>query len=141
MQKTPIKKNSKTKKAIKYSFKSFLTLLQLNKRQIGINIVVSNRKNNEIPSIPAIIFKFKLDNQWFFIVNWNCPTDFSKYAQTINEPKNGNTEKFKAINFNSLELFGEYNKRHKIPIRGNNRIYINKLSNNFFIFEFLKITI
>jgi hypothetical protein len=62
-KKRQLKKNSNSKKAIRYSFKSFFTLLQLNKIQIGISIVVNNKKNKEIPSIPKVKFKFKFDNQ------------------------------------------------------------------------------
>ncbi len=45
-------------KAIKYSLRFELILFQLTSRQSGINSVVNNRKNNEIPSTPRLIFKF-----------------------------------------------------------------------------------
>lgn len=51
-QKIWIKKNSSSKKQIKYSFKYVLLIFQPTKIQIKIKNVVNSIKNNEIPSIP-----------------------------------------------------------------------------------------
>ena len=59
MEKTPSKKNSITKNAIKNSFIFFLTLVQLIKIHKKINKVVRRIKNNEIPSTPRVKFRFK----------------------------------------------------------------------------------
>ena len=75
-QKTPIKKNSIAKNAIKYSFKLNWMLFQLIKIHKGISNVVSNKKNNEIPSIPKVMFKFSTGTHKIFVINWKLPTDF-----------------------------------------------------------------
>jgi hypothetical protein len=59
-QKTLISKKSKNKNAMKNSFRLWVTLFQLAKIHIGINKVVNNKKNKEIPSTPTK--KFKLSN-------------------------------------------------------------------------------
>jgi hypothetical protein len=59
MEKTPIRKNSITKKAIKNSFTFVLMLVQLIKIHKKINRVVKSTKKSEIPSIPKLKFKFK----------------------------------------------------------------------------------
>jgi hypothetical protein len=60
MQKTPINKKFKNRKAIKNSLTLNLTLFQLAKRQIGTNKVVNRIKKREIPSIPKV--KFNVNN-------------------------------------------------------------------------------
>lgn len=59
MEKTPIKKNSMTKKAIKNSFIFVLTLVQLINIHKKTSKVVKRIKKSEIPSIPKLKFKFK----------------------------------------------------------------------------------
>ena len=76
VQKVPIKRKSKNKKAIKNSFKFLLTLFQLVNRHKGINKVVKKTKNKDIPSIPKTRFKFKLGSQKNFTTNWKEPVDF-----------------------------------------------------------------
>jgi hypothetical protein len=59
MEKTPIKKNSMTRKAIKNSFIFALTLVQLINTHKKINNVVKRMKKSEMPSIPKLKPKFK----------------------------------------------------------------------------------
>lgn len=69
MQNVPIKRKSKKRKASKNSFKFALILFQLVNKHNGINKVVNNTKNKDIPSTPSIKFKFKLGNQKNFTTN------------------------------------------------------------------------
>jgi hypothetical protein len=59
MEKTPIKKKFKIKKAIKNSLIYTLTLDQLIKTHKKINNVVKRIKNKDMPSIPILKLKFK----------------------------------------------------------------------------------
>lgn len=73
----PIKRKFKKRKEIKNSFKCSTTLFQLVKRHNGISKVVSIIKNKEIPSIPTVKFRFKLDNQQKVLTNWKEAVDLS----------------------------------------------------------------
>ena len=59
MEKTPIKKNSITRNAIKNSLIFFVTLVQLINIHKKISKVVKRIKKSEIPSTPTLKFKFK----------------------------------------------------------------------------------
>ena len=126
MEKTPIKKNYITKNAIKNSFKCALTLFQLTKIHKKINSVVSNIKNNEIPSIPKLKLRFKKGIHNNRLTNWKEPIDLLKKTHKNKEITNTKQEIFKAIAFNN-EWFEEgTNNRKKAPIKGNTKIKINK---------------
>ena len=78
MEKTPIKKNSITKKAIKNSFMFVLTLLQLINMHKKINKVVKRMKKSEIPSIPKLKLKFKKGIHSSLLTNWKELIDLLK---------------------------------------------------------------
>lgn len=113
MQNVPIKRKSKNKKAIKNSFKLTLTLFQLVNKHNGINKVVKRTKNKEIPSIPNVKFKFKLDNQKNFTTNWNELLDFWKKPHKNKELMKEKHEKFNAIIFNNFFLLEGMNNNNK----------------------------
>ena len=86
--------------------------------QRGISSVVSKRKNNEIPSIPKVTFKFKIGIHKIFVTNWKVPTDFLNPPQTNRKTRNGKDEKFKATIFINFCCSGLINIKDKIPING-----------------------
>jgi hypothetical protein len=57
------------KKAIRYSFKLFSMLLQLESKHKNINKVVSKTKNKEIPSIPNFKLILRLGTHQMFVTN------------------------------------------------------------------------
>ena len=88
------------KKAIRYSFKLFSMLLQLESKHKNINKVVSKTKNKEIPSIPKVKLILRLGTHNIFVTNWNSPVDLSKKTHKINDNKNVILEVAKDMIFN-----------------------------------------
>jgi len=101
MEKTPIKKNSITRNAIKNSFIFFLTLVQLIKIHKKINKVVRRMKNNEIPSTPKVKFKFRKEIHNNLVTNWNEPIDLLKKTHKNNDITYKIQDTFKAVDFSN----------------------------------------
>jgi hypothetical protein len=93
-------------------------LFQLINKQRGINKVVNRRKNNEIPSIPSVMFRFKTGIHRILVTNWKVPTDFLKPPHMNRNTMKGMQEKFKATTFNKFCCSGFINISNKIPING-----------------------
>jgi len=128
MEKTPIRKNSITKKAIKNSFTFVLMLVQLIKIHKKINRVVKSTKKSEIPSIPKLKFKFKNGIHDDLVTNWKEPIDLLKKTHKNKEITNNRLDTFKANDFNSEWLeAGTINKK-KVPTKGNAISKNNKLA-------------
>ena len=99
-------------------------LFQLDKRQIGINSVVKNKKNKEIPSTPNNKFKFNNGEIKILQINWNLNVALSKHAHNSKKQIKEILLKFKAINLINRFSFGLEKSINKIPIIGNNNILI-----------------
>ena len=97
-------------------------LFQLVSKHNGINSVVNNTKNKDIPSTPNIKFKFKLGNQKNFTTNWKELVDFWKNPHNNKEPVKDKHAEFKAIIFNNFFLLKGINNNNKIPKIGNIKI-------------------
>ena len=97
-------------------------LFQLIRIHIGINKVVNNKKNIEIPSIPKVRFKFKFGNQKILVTNWKLAKDFWKKIHKNSKPINGKNEKFKAINFKKVFSLSETINSKNTPIIGESKI-------------------
>jgi hypothetical protein len=91
LQKTPIKINSKKKKAILYSFILRATDgFQESSVQTGIKNVVRIIINRAIPSIPRITLLFDRTSQSIFSKNWK--------PETVGSKKNSNNIEMLKIN-------------------------------------------
>lgn len=100
MEKTPIKKNSKIKKAIKNSLIYTFTLVQLIKIHKKINNVVRRTKNNEMPSMPRLKLRFRKGIHNILLTNWKEPIDLLKKTHKNKEIIYTIQEIFKATAFN-----------------------------------------
>lgn len=127
MEKTPIKKNSITRNAIKNSFIFFLTLVQLIKIHKKINKVVRRMKNNEIPSTPKVKFKFRKGIHNNLVTNWNEPIDLLKKTHKNNDITYKIQDTFKAVDFSNEWLEEGTNNKKKVPSKGNTRRNASKL--------------
>ena len=117
-KKTPIKKVSKIKKAIKYSFTYIWIEFQLVRIHKGINKAVKITKNNEIPSTPKTIFKFEEGIQEISVINWNFEVCLLNNTHKNKDIKNVVKENAKAFIFNdNVFLEGIVNNRIA-PING-----------------------
>jgi len=132
VEKTPIRKNSITKKAIKNSFIFFLTLVQLISIHRKTNKVVKRMKKREIPSIPKLKFKFKKGIHNNLLTNWKELIDLLKKTHKNREITYVKPDTFKAIIFNNELFEAGTNNSNEMPINGSTKIKTNKLdtSNN-----------
>mgnify|MGYP001797158091 CR=1 len=110
------------KNAIKYPFKLIRILFQLIKIHKGINKVVSNKKNNEIPSTAKVTFKFNIGIHTSLLTNWNVPNDFLNMPQMDKRIRKGNDEKLNATIFNNICCSGFIKINNEIPINGINDV-------------------
>ena len=101
MEKTPIRKNSMIKKAIKNSFMFTSTLVQLINTHKKINNVVKRIKKSEIPSTPKLKFKFRKGIHENVLTNWKEPIDLLKKTHRNRETTYEKHDIFKAIDFNN----------------------------------------
>jgi len=127
MEKTPIKKKFKIKKAIKNSLIYTLTLDQLIKTHKKINNVVKRIKNKDMPSIPILKLKFKKGIQDTLFTNWKEPTDLLKKTHKNKELRYVMQETFKANIFNAAWLEEDIPNNNKAPIKGVTRVKTSRL--------------
>ena len=85
----------------------------------GINKVVSNKKNKDIPSTPKEKLKFKTGNQLNWVTNWKKPEDLLKAPQTSKELKKDKKDAFSETNFSNTFSRAGIKHKVKIPIIGN----------------------
>ena len=95
-------------------------------KQIGINKVVNNKKNNEIPSTPIGKFKFKIGIQKNLFTNWKVPIDLLKNTQTNKDKTNVKQEKLNATCLNKIWFDEGIGNNAIAPVKGSNKIYNNK---------------
>jgi len=103
-----------------------LTLVQLIRIHKKINNVVKRTKNNEIPSIPMLKFKFKKGIHNTLFTNWKEPIDLLKKTHKNKEIMYTLHEVFKATAFNIDELEDGMSNNIKVPNKGTSKIKRSK---------------
>lgn len=134
MQNVPIRRKSRKRKAIRNSFRLEWILFQQIRRHSGINKVVNNKKNKDIPSKPSVKFRFKVGNQKILWTNWKELVDFWKKLHKSNEPLNDKQEHFRATVFNNFFLLKGIKNKRTIPKSGSSKIISNKFLINIIRF-------
>jgi hypothetical protein len=86
--------------------------------------VVSNKKNNEIPSTPTKKFKLNKGDTKNLLVNWNLAVDLSKQHHSNRKPINELELAFKAMSLTIRFSRGLQKTIKKIPTSGHSIIKI-----------------